>query len=155
MAVAVLQLRNKTVVISRRDGVSVEKIGFAATLADRGRFVTFDGVPIPSGSVTMFFEKPEYPTETIDYCGAFADPDSGRMEPASFAVNLLLGESEFLLLRDCNNKASIQATLWLPLHGSAIQFDSPLGESLMWNTSLGRSVSIEALELRVSPPVDG
>ncbi|MFZ3088456.1 MAG: hypothetical protein WA123_10380 [Methylotenera sp.] len=149
MSILTFTLHKKTLTVSARDGTFTEKLSFEARLPKRDSLSTHEGKQVKTGYVELVFEKPEYETEKIHFIDASEDIDTGSIYPPSVSFYAKVTPDIFALIRDSNPNALLSLRLQTEMMGP-IQFNDPMGEAKLWDTSRQNPVVVESYEITLS-----
>jgi hypothetical protein len=153
MSMLTFTLHKKTLAVSAQDGAFIEKLSFEARLPKRDSLSTHEGKQIKTGYVEFVFEKPEYETEKIHFIDALEDIDTGSVYPPSISFYAKVTPEVFALIRDSNPNTLLSLKLQTEMMG-AIQFNDPIGEAKLWDTSRQNPVVVKSYKITLSQPED-
>jgi hypothetical protein len=151
MSMLTFTLHKKTLKVSARDSRFTEKLSFEARLPQRDSLSTHEGKQIKTGYIEFVFEKPEYETEKIYFIDALQDIDTESIYPPSISFYAKITPDVFVLIRDSNPNTLLSLRLQTEMMGP-IQFNDPMGEEKLWDTSLQNPVVVESFEITLSQP---
>lgn len=151
MSMITFTLHKKALAISMWNGAYSQKLSFEARLPKRESLSTREGKDIRTGYVEFVFEKPTYETEKIHFVDGYQDKDTGRIDPVSISFYAQVTPEVFALIRDSDSSSLVELKIQIGLMGP-IQFNDPMGDAKVWDTSFQNSVQVESYELVLSQP---
>lgn len=149
MSILTFTLHRKTLKVSALEGRFTEKLSFEARFPKGDSLSTQEGKQVKTGYVEIVFEKTEYETEKIYFIDASEDIDTGTVYPPSISFFAKVTPDIFALIRDSNTNTTLSLKLHTDMLGP-IQFNDPMGEAKLWDTSLQNPVAVESYEITLS-----